>query len=131
MARVTIEDCLDAIGGHFRVVKVASTRAHQIELGKKPLLGDLSTDKSTVLALREIAEELVTEDILNVSDDFMEGEHKGLGDQIASEDVGQMVADVDNYSDIREHDNPNADDLSEESDQEPGGTAQKPKEAKA
>ncbi len=64
MARVTVEDCLENVDNRFELVMVASKRARQIaNEGKEPLV-PLENDKPTVLALREIAEALVTADIL-------------------------------------------------------------------
>lgn len=64
MARVTVEDCLENVDNRFELVMVASKRARQIATeGKDPLV-PLENDKPTVLALREIAEGLVTPDIL-------------------------------------------------------------------
>ncbi len=59
MARLTVEDCLDKIPNRYDLVILASKRARQVALGKEPLV-DAEKDKSTVIALREIAEGLVT-----------------------------------------------------------------------
>ncbi len=59
MARVTVEDCLDNIDNRFNLVLLATKRARQIENGVEPLV-DADGDKPTVIALREIAEGLVT-----------------------------------------------------------------------
>lgn len=60
MARVTVEDAVDKIGNRFDLVLVAARRARQIATeGKEPLV-DVSNDKPTVTALREIEEGLVT-----------------------------------------------------------------------
>lgn len=65
MARVTVEDCLDNVDNRFELVLVASKRARQLAIeGKEPMVEEES-DKPTVIALREIAEGLVTRDILN------------------------------------------------------------------
>ena len=64
MARVTVEDCLEHVENRFELVMVSSKRARQIATeGKEPKV-PLENDKPTVLALREIAEGLVTADIL-------------------------------------------------------------------
>lgn len=64
MARVTVEDCLEHVENRFELVMVSSKRARQIATeGKEPMVA-LENDKPTVLALREIAEGLVTADIL-------------------------------------------------------------------
>ena len=61
MARVTVEDCLDHVDNRFELVLVASKRARQISLGSDPLVPP-DNDKPTVIALREIAENLVNTD---------------------------------------------------------------------
>ena len=65
MARVTVEDCLHAVDNRFELILVASKRARQIARGVSEPLVDAQNDKPTVIALREIAEGLVTKDILN------------------------------------------------------------------
>ena len=58
MARVTVEDCLENVINRYELVLLASKRARQIVLGSDPLVPD-NNDKATVIALREIAENLV------------------------------------------------------------------------
>lgn len=73
MARVTVEDCLANVDNRFQLVLVATKRARQISLGAEPLVEE-EKDKPTVIALREIAEGLVTRDILidEVEEDVLE-----------------------------------------------------------
>ena len=59
MARLTIEDCLTKIDNRYDLVLLASKRARQITLGRDTLV-DEDNDKPTVIALREIAEGLIT-----------------------------------------------------------------------
>jgi len=73
MARVTVEDCLDHVDNRFQLVLVASKRARQITRGKEPLV-DWENDKPTVVALREIAEGLVTPAILDQVEEIIERE---------------------------------------------------------
>ena len=64
MARVTVEDCLENVSNRFELVMVASKRARQLATGgKDPMVHDES-DKPTVIALREIADGMITPDIL-------------------------------------------------------------------
>lgn len=64
MARITVEDCLDKVDNRFELVMVSSKRARQIQIeGKDPLVS-VDNDKPTVVALREIADGLVTNEIL-------------------------------------------------------------------
>ncbi|GAA0659107.1 DNA-directed RNA polymerase subunit omega [Sphingomonas insulae] len=63
MARVTVEDCVDKIPNRFDLVLFAAQRARQISGGAELLL-DRDRDKNPVVALREIADELVRPDNL-------------------------------------------------------------------
>ncbi len=58
MARVTVEDCVTKIPNRFQLVIIASQRARNISAGAELNL-DRDNDKNPVVALREIAEELV------------------------------------------------------------------------
>jgi len=60
MARVTVEDCLENVDNRFELVLLATKRARQLAHGKEALL-DWENDKPTVVALREIADGLVNE----------------------------------------------------------------------
>ena len=64
MARVTVEDCLKNVENRFELVMIASKRARQIATGGKEPLVKEDGDKPTVLALREIEENLINADIL-------------------------------------------------------------------
>jgi DNA-directed RNA polymerase subunit omega len=70
MARVTVEDCLEHVANRFELVMVASKRARQMATGGKDAMVKEEFDKPTVIALREIAEGLVTPDILNREEEF-------------------------------------------------------------
>jgi DNA-directed RNA polymerase subunit omega len=63
MARITVEDCLENIENIFEMVLVAAKRARRIAHGADAMV-ELENDKPTVLALREIAEGLVSPSIL-------------------------------------------------------------------
>ncbi len=60
MARITVEDCLDNVENRFELVLLASKRARQLATGGKEPLVKEDGDKPTVVALREIAENLIT-----------------------------------------------------------------------
>jgi DNA-directed RNA polymerase subunit omega len=64
MARITVEDCLENVENIFEMVLVAAKRARRIAHGADPMV-ELENDKPTVLALREIADGLVTSAILD------------------------------------------------------------------
>ncbi len=59
MARVTVEDCVTKISNRFDLVLVSAQRARQLSSGTPPLL-ERDNDKNPVVALREIAEGLVS-----------------------------------------------------------------------
>jgi DNA-directed RNA polymerase subunit omega len=63
MARITVEDCLDHVDNRFDLVLLATKRARQLVNGVEPLL-EWENDKPTVMALREIAEGLVDEQVV-------------------------------------------------------------------
>jgi len=63
MARVTVEDSLAMVNNRFDLVLIASKRARNISMGAEPMVSS-DKDKPTVIALREIADGLVSEDIL-------------------------------------------------------------------
>ncbi len=63
MARVTVEDCLDHVDNRFELVLLATKRARQLVNGVDPLV-PWENDKPTVVALREIAEGLITNQIM-------------------------------------------------------------------
>ena len=61
MARVTVEDCIEKVNNRFELVLMASKRAKDIEKGALPSVPK-DNDKSTIIALREIAEETISLD---------------------------------------------------------------------
>ena len=63
MARITVEDCLGNVDNLFELVLLAAKRARRLTNGAEPLV-DWENDKSTVVALREIAEGKITRDLL-------------------------------------------------------------------
>ena len=64
MARVTVEDCLENVENRFELVMLASKRARQLATGGKDAKVAWENDKPTVVALREVAEGLVTNAIM-------------------------------------------------------------------
>ena len=67
MARVTIQDCLEQIPSRFDLTMVAAKRARQLTRGAEAKL-PWEGHKSTVLALREIAQGMVSADVLKEAD---------------------------------------------------------------
>ena len=64
MARITVEDCLDNVDNRFELVMLAAKRARQMATGGRDPLVEDDSDKATVIALREIAEGLITPEVL-------------------------------------------------------------------
>ncbi len=90
MARVTVEDCLDNVENRFELVMVATKRARQIINGQEPLV-EPENDKSTVIALREIAEGKIGPEILEEVSALAH-----LGTSLTSvEEVGQEMTSED------------------------------------
>jgi DNA-directed RNA polymerase subunit omega len=92
MARITVEDCLHQAPNLFQLVLVAAKRARKLANGAEATV-DWENDKSTVVALREIAAGHIGPEILEEAERpqpetmpelEMSGElrapHLGLGD---------------------------------------------------
>ena len=58
MARVTVEDCVVRVPSRFELVMLAAQRARDISAGAAPTV-DRDNDKNPVVALREIADDVV------------------------------------------------------------------------
>jgi len=67
MARLTVEDCLKNMDNRYDLVLLASRRARQLTMGSDPLVEE-NKDKPTVIALREIAESLITAENIDKMD---------------------------------------------------------------
>jgi len=61
MARVTVEDCVEKVPNRFNLVLLAAHRARAISAGAS-LMVDRDNDKNPVVALREIADDVVDSD---------------------------------------------------------------------
>lgn len=68
MARITVEDCLDKVENRFELVMVAARRARQLMTGGRDPRVREENDKPTVLALREIADDLINDEFLDAED---------------------------------------------------------------
>lgn len=68
MARVTVEDCLENVDNRFELVMLASKRSRQLATGGKEPKVAWDEDKPTVVALREIAEGLVDNEVVAAED---------------------------------------------------------------
>lgn len=98
MARVTVEDCLENVKNRFELVLVAAKRARQLSKGAEPLVPE-ENDKPTVIALREIAENLVNADILEEQEPVIQEElleEPTAEDQAIAEETGnQPLSEMD------------------------------------
>lgn len=65
MARFTVADCMECVDNRFLMTIIASMRAREIEETNSTHLNNTENDKSAVLSLREIADNLVSMDILS------------------------------------------------------------------
>ena len=63
MARVTVEDCIDKVPNRFGLVLLSAHRARAISAGSQ-ILVDRDNDKNPVVALREVADDVVDPDEL-------------------------------------------------------------------
>ena len=64
MARVTVDDCMQAIPTRFQMTLAATYRARQIAAGASPMV-EADRDKPTVIALREMALGMYGLEVLN------------------------------------------------------------------
>ncbi len=97
MARLTVEDCLENLDNRYDLVLLASKRARQLSMGVEPLI-DETTDKPTVIALREIASGLITpENIESIGKPKFEEEIDGWN--VTREPVSDPIgASIDDFS---------------------------------
>jgi len=82
MARVTVEDCLKNVKNRFELVLIAAKRARQLMHGKEAKVA-WDNDKSTVVALREIAAGYT---------DFTHHHHEDAAQQLAALDLKESTA---------------------------------------
>ncbi len=85
MARITVEDCLDNVDNRFDLVLLASRRARQLVNGVDPLV-PWENDKPTVVALREIAEGLITEETVAEPEETTDS----IDDELAAALAGEL-----------------------------------------
>jgi DNA-directed RNA polymerase subunit omega len=89
VARITVEDCLENVDNRFQLVMLATRRARQLtNTLAEPLIPE-ENDKATVIALREIAEGLINNEMLDEQETSSEDEGLdmtfGLPDEGSSE----------------------------------------------
>ena len=90
MARITVEDCMTNVDNRFDLVLLASRRARQLVNGVDPLV-PWENDKPTVVALREIAEGLISEETVAEPEETVDS----IDDELAAALAGELgVADL-------------------------------------
>ena len=90
MARVTVEDCVDKVPNRFELVMLAAHRAREVAAGA-PITVERDNDKNPVVALREIAEETVSPEVL--SDKIVTDLQKvRIDEDDVADDVGSLAA---------------------------------------
>ncbi len=91
MARVTVEDCVIKVPNRFRLVMLAAQRARDLSVGS-PLLVDRDNDKNPVVALREIAENMITPEELEEA--LIQGlQQHADSDEIEDENAGLLAVE--------------------------------------
>ena len=95
MARVTVEDCLVHVDNRFELVMLASRRARGLRRYSTEALVAEENDKPTVIALREIAEGLISHEILDSQEVSLEedDEEIEMSFNIAAINSGEPGAD--------------------------------------
>jgi DNA-directed RNA polymerase subunit omega len=88
MARVTVEDCIEKVPNRFGLVLLAGHRARNIANGA-PLTLDRDNDKNPVVALREIADDVVDNDGLKES---LIGTLQRVDERTEAEEEAETVA---------------------------------------
>ena len=92
MARITVEDCLANVDNRFDLVLLASRRARQLVNGVDPLV-PWENDKPTVVALREIADGLISEETVAEPEETKDS----IDEELAAALAGELgVADLGN-----------------------------------
>jgi len=95
MARVTVEDCIRQVSNRFELVTLAAQRARQISAGS-PLTVDRDNDKNPVVALREIADQTVSTEILEI--DLIQNLQKHVQGEEPEEELIDLLAEEQAYA---------------------------------
>ena len=88
MARVTVEDCVEKIPNRFELVLLAAQRARNLSRGEE-LTVPRDNDKNPVVALREIAEETIGIDRLEL--DLIKSLSRAPEPEPADEEVVDLI----------------------------------------
>ena len=88
MARVTVEDCVQKVPNRFELVLLAAQRARNLSRGEE-LTVDRDDDKNPVVALREIAEEMV--ELPRLEQDLIKSLSRSPEPEPADEEVLDLI----------------------------------------
>ncbi|KAE9532510.1 DNA-directed RNA polymerase subunit omega [Ursidibacter maritimus] len=89
MARVTVQDAVDKIGNRFDLILTAARRARQLQLHTREALVAEEGDKPTVIALREIEEGLINNQIMDQQEKI-----DALHQEVVEREAISFLADV-------------------------------------
>ncbi len=93
MARITVEDCLENVENRFELVMLATRRARQMRrYGVDPMVPE-ENDKATVIALREIAEGLVSHEMLDAQETSTEDEEVEITFSVGDDERSDLKSD--------------------------------------
>ena len=95
MARVTVEDCIVKIPNRFKLVMIAAQRSRELSKGLD-LTVERDNDKNPVVALREIADDTVDLDDLEVS--LIRGQQKHVDVDEQADEGDEFLAVEDAFS---------------------------------
>ena len=88
MARVTVEDCVERVPNRFELVLLAAQRARNLSRGEE-LTIDRDDDKNPVIALREIADETI--DLEKIELDLVKSLSRAPEPEPADEEVLDLI----------------------------------------
>lgn len=89
MARVTVQAAVEKVGNRFDLILMASRRARQLQLNVREPLVEEENDKETVIALREIEEGLINNQIM---DQFENND--SIQQEVAEQEVISFLTDI-------------------------------------
>ncbi len=95
MARVTVEDCIVKIPNRFKLVMIAAQRSRELSKGLD-LTVERDNDKNPVVALREIADDTVDLEDLEVS--LVRGQQKHIDVDEQADEGDEFLAVEDAFS---------------------------------
>jgi len=101
MARVTVEDCIEKIPNRFDLVMVAARRSRDVSSGAEINI-ERDNDKNPVVALREIAEEMIPVD--EISESLIHSLQRHVEIDEPEEDIDDVeIGSIDLIDDLSGH----------------------------